>query len=67
MCVRTAVPDSRELRVAASIYSERPIQTFVLTTRRSAGCTGRDEAIELAGCVPQSPGVAVEVLGITDL
>ena len=30
-------------------------------------CTSRDEAIELAGRVPQSPGVAVEVLGIADM
>ena len=30
-------------------------------------CASRDEAIELAGRVPQSPGVAVEVLTIADL
>jgi hypothetical protein len=30
-------------------------------------CAGRDEAIELAGRVPQSPGVAVEVLGIVGM
>jgi hypothetical protein len=30
-------------------------------------CSGRDEAIELAGLVPQSPGVAVEVLAIAEL
>ena len=28
------------------------------------GCASRDEALELAGKVPQSPGVAVEVLTI---
>ncbi len=27
-------------------------------------CDGRDEALELAGLVPRSPGVAVEVLAI---
>ena len=30
-------------------------------------CESRDEAIELAGRVPQSPGVAVEVLGIAEM
>ena len=30
-------------------------------------CSGRDEAIELAGRVPQSPGVTVEVLTIAEL
>jgi hypothetical protein len=30
-------------------------------------CESRDEAIELAGKVPQSPGVAVEVLTIVEL
>ena len=30
-------------------------------------CSGRDEAIELAGRIPQSPGVAVEVLAIAEL
>jgi len=30
-------------------------------------CAGRDEALELAGRVPPSPGVAVEVLAIADL
>jgi hypothetical protein len=30
-------------------------------------CAGRDEAIELAGGVPRSPGVAVEVLTVADL
>jgi hypothetical protein len=30
-------------------------------------CASRDEAIELAGCVPRSPGVAVEVLGIAEM
>ena len=30
-------------------------------------CRDRDEAIELAGRVPRSPGVAVEVLGIADM
>ena len=30
-------------------------------------CASREEAIELAGRVPQSPGVAVEVLTISDV
>jgi hypothetical protein len=30
-------------------------------------CATRDEAIELAGRVPQSPGVAVEVLAVAEL
>jgi hypothetical protein len=30
-------------------------------------CASRDEAVELAAQVPQSPGVAVEVLPIADL
>jgi hypothetical protein len=30
-------------------------------------CASREEAIELAGHVPQGPGVAVEVLAIADL
>ena len=30
-------------------------------------CASREEAIELAGKVPQSPGVAVEVLTIADV
>ena len=30
-------------------------------------CASRDEALELAAQVPQSPGVAVEVLTIADL
>jgi hypothetical protein len=30
-------------------------------------CASRDEAIELAGLVPRSPGVAVEVLAIAEL
>ena len=30
-------------------------------------CASRDEAIELAGRIPQSPGVAVEVLGIAEM
>jgi hypothetical protein len=30
-------------------------------------CASRDEALELAGRIPQSPGVAVEVLEIADL
>lgn len=29
-------------------------------------CTSREDALELAGRVPQSPGVAVEVLTIAD-
>jgi hypothetical protein len=30
-------------------------------------CADRDEAIELAGRIPQSPGVAVEVLTVAEL
>jgi hypothetical protein len=30
-------------------------------------CASRDEALELAGQVPRSPGVAVEVLTIADV
>jgi hypothetical protein len=30
-------------------------------------CASREEAIELAGRVPQSPGVAVEVLTVADM
>jgi len=30
-------------------------------------CASREEAVELAGHVPRSPGVAVEVLAIADL
>ena len=30
-------------------------------------CASREEAIELAGLVPKSPGVAVEVLAIADI
>jgi hypothetical protein len=30
-------------------------------------CSDRDEAIELAGRVPESPGVAVEVLDVADV
>jgi hypothetical protein len=30
-------------------------------------CASRDEAVELAGRIPQSPGVAVEVLTIADV
>ena len=30
-------------------------------------CASRDEAIELAALIPQSPGVAVEVLGIAEM
>jgi hypothetical protein len=30
-------------------------------------CASRNEAIELAGLVPRSPGVAVKVLGIAEL
>src|SRR5262245_35568206 len=30
-------------------------------------CSGRDEAIELARRIPQSPGVSVEVLGIAEM
>jgi hypothetical protein len=30
-------------------------------------CASREEAVELAGRVPRSPGVAVEVLGIAEM
>ena len=30
-------------------------------------CSSREEALELAGRIPQSPGVAVEVLGIAEM
>jgi hypothetical protein len=30
-------------------------------------CASREDAIELAGRIPQSPGVAVEVLGIAEM
>lgn len=30
-------------------------------------CGSREEALELAGRIPQSPGVAVEVLGIAEM
>jgi hypothetical protein len=30
-------------------------------------CESRDEALDLAGYVPQSPGVAVEVLTVADM
>jgi hypothetical protein len=54
---------------------ERPIVTdgpFAETKEGVGGfyvvdCAGRDEALELAGQVPQSPGVAVEVLTIADV
>lgn len=54
---------------------ERPLVTdgpFAETKEAVGGfyvveCASRDEAIELAGHVPQSPGVAVEVLTIADV
>ena len=54
---------------------ERPLVTdgpFAETKEAVGGfyvvdCTSRDEAIELAGRVPQSPGVAVEVLTIAEM
>ena len=54
--------------------SEPPIVTdgpFAETKEAVGGfyvvdCASRDEAIELAGLVPKSPGVAVEVLGIAE-
>jgi hypothetical protein len=54
---------------------DRPIVTdgpFAETKEGVGGfyvveCANRDEAIELAGRVPQSPGVAVEVLEIADV
>ena len=30
-------------------------------------CANREEALELAGHIPESPGVAVEVLGIAEM
>ena len=55
--------------------SESPIVTdgpFAETKEAVGGfyvvdCSGRDEAVELAGRVPQSPGVTVEVLTIAEL
>jgi hypothetical protein len=54
---------------------ERPLVTdgpFAETKEAVGGfyvvdCASRDEAIELAGRIPQSPGVAVEVLGIAEM
>ena len=54
---------------------ERPLVTdgpFAETKEGVGGfyvveCASRDEALELAGKVPQSPGVAVEVLTIAEL
>jgi hypothetical protein len=54
---------------------EKPVVTdgpFAETKESIGGfyvvdCASRDEAIELAGRVPQSPGVAVEVLPIVDV
>lgn len=54
---------------------ERPLVTdgrLAETTEAVGGfyvveCAGREEALELAGLVPSSPGVAVEVLQIADL
>jgi hypothetical protein len=57
----------------------RPGETPIVTdgpfaeTKEAVGgfyvveCASRDEAIELAGRIPQSPGVAVEVLGIAEM
>ena len=54
---------------------ERPLVTdgpFAETKEGVGGfyvvdCASRDEAIELAALIPQSPGVAVEVLGIAEM
>jgi len=54
---------------------ERPLVTdgpFAETKEAVGGfyvvdCASRDEAIELAGRVPQSPGVTVEVLTIAEV
>ena len=54
---------------------ERPLVTdgpFAATKEAVGGfyiveCASRDEALELAGKVPASPGVAVEVLSIVDV
>ncbi len=54
---------------------ERPFVTdgpFAATKEAIGGfyvveCASRDEALELAGKVPASPGVAVEVLTIADV
>jgi hypothetical protein len=55
--------------------SENPIVTdgpFAETKEAVGGfyvveCASRDEAVDLAGRVPQSPGVAVEVLTIAEM
>ncbi|HET9438339.1 MAG TPA: YciI family protein [Gaiellaceae bacterium] len=54
---------------------ERPLVTdgpFAETKEAVGGfyvveCASREEAVELAGLVPQSPGVAVEALTIADV
>jgi hypothetical protein len=54
---------------------ERPLVTdgpFAETKEGIGGiyvvdCAGRDEALELAAQVPRSPGVALEVLTITEV
>jgi hypothetical protein len=54
---------------------ERPLVTdgpFAATKEAIGGfyvveCASREEAVELAGRIPQSPGVAVEVLTIADV
>ena len=54
---------------------EKPIVTdgpFAETKEEIGGiyvveCASRDEALELAGQVPQSPGVAVEVLTVAEV
>ena len=60
---------------ATVVPGEPPIVTdgpFAETKEAVGGfyvvdCVSRDEAIELAGRVPRSPGVAIEVLAIADL
>ena len=54
---------------------EKPFETdgpFAETKEGVGGfyvveCGSREEALELAGRVPRSPGVAVEVLGIAEM
>ena len=54
----------REAIVTDGPFAETKEARRWLLRRR---CASRDEAIELAGRVPQSPGVAVEVLAIADI
>jgi hypothetical protein len=62
-------------RAAVVRPGEKPVVTDgpYAETKEAVGgfyvveCGSRDEALELAGKVPQSPGVAVEVLPIVDV